>query len=91
MYLAVCYPVISREGYLLLILVTRFDGSTLYINPELIRSVEHTPDTVITLSNEYKIVIRETAEEIRQRFIDYQRQIRGDAFLSFLNSMKKEE
>ena len=48
-----------------MILITRFDGTTLYINPELIRTVEHTPDTVITLTTDYKILVKNSAEEIR--------------------------
>ena len=60
-----------------MILVTRFDGSTFYINAELIRSIEHTPDTVITLTTEYKIVVRDTAEQILDRIVQYQKQVRG--------------
>ncbi len=58
-----------------MILVTRFDGTTLYINPELIRTIEHTPDTVITLTTDYKIIVRNSAEEIRDAFLEYQRSI----------------
>jgi len=74
-----------------LILVTRFDGSTFYINAELIRSIEHTPDTVITLTSDYKIVVRDTADEIIDRFIEYQRQVRGDGLTKYLLSKLKED
>lgn len=77
---------------MILILVTRFDGSTFYINPELIRSIEHTPDTVITLTTDYKIIVKNSAEEIRDLFIDYQRQVRGDAIINLnKKSLTKEE
>ncbi len=34
-----------------MIRVTRFNGTKIYLNAELIQSVEGTPDTVITLTN----------------------------------------
>lgn len=74
-----------------MILVTRFDGSTFYINAELIRSIEHTPDTVITLITDYKVIVRNSAEEIIERFLEYQRQIHGGALLAYLEKMHKEE
>lgn len=74
-----------------MILVTRFDGSTFYINAELIRSVEHTPDTVITLTSDYKIVVRDTADQILDRIIHYQKQVRGDNFTNLLTQKLKEE
>jgi len=59
------------------ILVTRFNGTQIYLNAELIQSIEETPDTVITLTNEKKFVVRERADEVIERFIAYQRQVRG--------------
>jgi flagellar protein FlbD len=54
------------------ILVTRLDGSKYYINPEMILTIECTPDSVITLKNNVKFVVRDNAEEIVKRFIEYQ-------------------
>jgi len=72
------------------ILVTRFDSSTFYINAELIRSIEHTPDTVITLTSDYKIIVRDTAEQILDRIIQYQQKVRGVG-LSDLTLQKTKE
>ena len=58
-----------------MILVTRFDGSKIYLNPELIRSVEHTPDTVITMVDDRKMLVKEPVEEVVARFIEYRRRI----------------
>ena len=74
-----------------MILVTRFDGSTFYINAELIRSIEHTPDTVITLTSDYKVVVRDTAEQILDRIIIYQKQVRGVGLSDNLSKINKEE
>jgi uncharacterized protein YlzI (FlbEa/FlbD family) len=35
-----------------------------YVNPDLISGVESTPDTVITMTNQAKVVVAETAEEV---------------------------
>ncbi len=58
-----------------MILVTRLNGTKVYLNPELIRMVEQTPDTVITLVDDKKMVVKESPEELTQRFIEYQRSI----------------
>ena len=74
-----------------MILVTRFDGSTFYINAELIRSLEHTPDTVITLASDYKIIVRDTAEQILERIIAYQQNVHGTGSYNSINKTNKEE
>lgn len=56
--------------------VTRPDGSTLLINPDRIETVEDTPDCVITMADGKKILVRESAAEIAERFRVYQRGIR---------------
>ncbi len=58
-----------------MILVTRFNGSQLYVNAELIQTVEGTPDTVITLTTGVKLVVHETPQVILDRIIAYRRQI----------------
>ena len=56
-----------------MIFITRPNGSKLYINPELIQTVEATPDTVITLVSNKKLIVKDTPEEIAVRFIEYRR------------------
>jgi flagellar protein FlbD len=60
-----------------MILVTRFNNKTYYLNADLIRTVEATPDTVITLQDDTKVIIKETPAEIMKRFIEYQRLVRN--------------
>jgi flagellar protein FlbD len=55
------------------IFVTRLNGSKFYINPELIQTIESTPDTVITLSSNKKLIVKDSPEEIAERFIEYRR------------------
>ena len=47
------------------------------VNAELIKMLESTPDTIITLINGDTIVVRESVDEVVGRAIDYARQIRG--------------
>jgi uncharacterized protein YlzI (FlbEa/FlbD family) len=41
----------------------------------LILTVESTPDTIVTLVNGTIMVVKESAETIRQSYIDYRRQV----------------
>ena len=47
------------------------------INAELIQFLEETPDTVITLVNHEKVVIKEPVDEVIRRVIEYSRSIRS--------------
>ncbi len=58
-----------------MISVTRINGTRIYINAELIQVVEETPDTVITLMNDRKLIVREKAEEVADRMVEYQRKV----------------
>jgi flagellar protein FlbD len=53
--------------------LTRTNGTQFYLNPELIQTVEKTPDTIITLTNSKKIIVKDTPQEIAERFIEYRR------------------
>jgi flagellar protein FlbD len=57
------------------IFITRPNGSKLYLNPELIQTVEATPDTIITLVSNKKLIVKDTPEQIAARFIEYRRKI----------------
>jgi flagellar protein FlbD len=60
-----------------MITVTRLDERVLVVNAELIKMIESTPDTIITLINGDTIIVRENVDEVVRRAIDYARQIRG--------------
>jgi flagellar protein FlbD len=44
--------------------LTRFNGGTFYLNATHIETVESTPDTVITLFNGKKYIVKEAADQI---------------------------
>jgi flagellar protein FlbD len=55
--------------------VTKFNRSVLHVNATLIETVESTPDTVITLVNGKKLIVRETVQEVLQLMEAYYRRI----------------
>jgi len=60
-----------------LIKVNRLNGKELVINCELIETIEATPDTVITLTNGKKIVVKEGVDILIDLTIEYKRKIMG--------------
>jgi len=59
-----------------MIKVTRLNGKEFVVNAELIQYVEATPDTVITLVNHEKLVVKESIDEIVRRVVEYGRTLR---------------
>ena len=54
-----------------MILVTRLNRKEFYVNPDLIKFIEETPDTVITLTDSTKLVVLENADLLIGRIITY--------------------
>lgn len=51
--------------------VSRLNGSMFILNADLIETVEANPDTVVTLLNGHRYVVKETPEEIVERAAAY--------------------
>ncbi|MDE5823472.1 MAG: flagellar FlbD family protein [Lachnospiraceae bacterium] len=45
--------------------VTKINGTKLLVNTNLIETVEETPDTVITLTDGKKVIVKESRHEVR--------------------------
>jgi flagellar protein FlbD len=58
-----------------MIRLTRLNGHVFVLNAEMIQEIEATPDTIVTLTNGQKIMIREPVEEVRQAVVAYKREI----------------
>jgi len=58
-----------------MIQLTRLNNSSITINSDLIKFVEQSPDTVITLLNGEKILVRESVGQILDRVIEFRRRI----------------
>ncbi len=53
--------------------VTRFDGTTLVVNLDLVQWIERTPDTVVVLATGERLLVRERPEEIVRLALDFKR------------------
>lgn len=69
-------PIIQRDGKVPVIRLTRLNEKEFLLNSELIKFVEETPDTVVTLINGERVVVTESTDEIVERVIEYGRQLR---------------
>jgi flagellar protein FlbD len=56
-----------------MIQVTRINNAPLVLNSDLIEHIETTPDTIISLTNGQKFVVRESADEVIQKVVDFRR------------------
>jgi flagellar protein FlbD len=55
--------------------LTRLNHSPFVLNADLIETIETTPDTVITLLNSQKVVVREPLGEVLNRIVAYRNRI----------------
>jgi flagellar protein FlbD len=54
-----------------MIQLTRLNGIPIVLNSDLIKTAESSPDTMLTLINGEKIIVREPLEEITERVLAY--------------------
>jgi flagellar protein FlbD len=62
--------------------LTRLNNSALMVNSDLIKFVEQAPDTVITLVNGEKILVRENSDEVVQRIVSFRQAVLRGLFRS---------
>lgn len=60
-----------------MISLTRLNDKRFVVNAELIKMIEDTPDTLITLLNGDHFMVRESVQEVVDKAIDYARQVRA--------------
>jgi flagellar protein FlbD len=60
-----------------MIWLTRLNHAPLVLNSDLIEHIEATPDTVITLTTGQIVRVRESAEDVVNRIIDFRRKVFG--------------
>ncbi len=54
-----------------MILLTRLNNRPLVVNSDMIKFIENTPDTVITLVSGEKIVVLETVAEVMEAILNF--------------------
>ncbi len=57
--------------------VTKLNGVKILVNEDLIETVEETPDTVLTLTNGKKIIIKERRQEVKNLVKSFKRDVFG--------------
>lgn len=60
-----------------MIRLTRLNGRAFVLNAEQIKTVEQTPDTMITLLRGDQLLVRESLEEVVKRAIEFSRSLRA--------------
>jgi len=59
----------------MMIKLTRTSGKEFVLNADLIVEVQETPDTVITLTNGKKLLVKDTADGIINKVVNYRQRI----------------
>ena len=58
-----------------MIKLSKWDGKSFTLNPDLIVSVESAPDTVITLTTGGKLWVRESEAEVTRRVLEFRQRL----------------
>src|SRR6202035_585701 len=59
------------EELRVMIELTRLNGNPMVLNSDLIKTAEASPDTMLTLVNGEKLIVRESCEEVTKRVLGY--------------------
>jgi flagellar protein FlbD len=51
--------------------LTRLNGNTMVVNSDLIKTAEASPDTMLTLINGEKLIVREGLDDVIERILGY--------------------
>lgn len=58
-----------------MITLTKLNDTQFILNAELIKTVEETPDTVITITTGNKYIVKEKADEVVDKVVQYKKNI----------------
>jgi flagellar protein FlbD len=64
-------PITTTKELLAMIELTRLNGSLMVLNSDLIKTAEASPDTMLTLINGEKLIVRESTTEVVERVLAY--------------------
>lgn len=66
----------QATGAIGVIKLTRLNGQEFIVNAQFIKFLEKTPDTLVTLRDGDKFIVREEPEVVIRRMVEYQRSLR---------------
>ena len=58
--------------------LTRLNGSPMMLNSDLIKTAESSPDTMLTLINGEKLIVREDTATVTERVLAYRARLLAD-------------
>jgi flagellar protein FlbD len=61
--------------------LSKLNGSAILVNPDLIRFIEATPDTVLTFTDGEKLMVREEPQAIKDLIVRFRRTCTGLALI----------
>jgi flagellar protein FlbD len=73
--LAIAMARSSSRSAQFMIQLTRLNNQPLVVNSDLIKFLEKSPDTVLTLLTGEKVVVRETSEEVLQKIVAFRQAV----------------
>jgi len=56
--------------------LTKLNNQNFVVNADLIKFIESTPDTLVTLTTGERLLVKETSEEVIRRVVQYGRMLR---------------
>ena len=62
-----------------MIKLSRLNGSDIVVNPELIEWIESNPDTTLCLATGSKIIVKNGADEVIAKIMDYRKALSKEA------------
>lgn len=58
-----------------MLILTKINQAKIAVNPDLIQYIEETPDTVISMTNDEKVVVKESISEIIEKVVSFRRYV----------------
>ena len=58
-----------------MIILTRLNGNTVGVNPDLVTVIDVTPDTTICLLNGDRLIVRQTLDEVVAKVIEFRQSV----------------
>jgi flagellar protein FlbD len=69
-----------------MIQLTRLNNNPLIVNSDLIKLIENTPDTVLTLVTGEKIVVTESTRQVVEKIVEFRRRILAELPIQVSNA-----
>lgn len=58
-----------------MIKLTKFSGEEFWVNPDTLKYIEQGGDTIVHLTNGERLLVKDGADDIRTRFMQYKKEI----------------